>query len=501
MTSGFAAGARAELPRVAPESVGVPAGALERLMCELERITDPHSIMIARDGKVCCEAWWQPYSPAVPHMLASHSKGYSATAIGILVTQGKLSVDDLVCELLSEYMPDVIPENLKKMRVRHLLTMTSGMTTLPDITLPDWERDFFRCEMTHEPGSTFFYSGNFTAMLCVIVRKVAGCDVKEFLTRELFNKIGIDPETIKWMTHADGLEYGGGGMITITENNLRLGLLYMNGGVWQGERILSEEWVEQALGAQFLFRGAHSKDLGYGYQTWLGQPHNAPRFDGAGGQYTIMYRDRGLTISITESGSFNVNDVVLDAVERFCDEVSDGSLPEDPEADASLMRRIATLAAPRTLAVKPVSARAGELCGRTWEFPSNRLTFYPVVWGKLTALMRFGLDKLRFERGEGDGEMLLRLEFAGEEQLLHVSFDGLARLSRLNVPHDLPEWVYAYGAWSSESMLELRVHVVEAASTVAFTLELSGDAGELAIITQQPNMLTHSMDTETIRSL
>ena len=490
-------GARAELPRVAPESVGVPAGAVERLVRELERITEPHSIMIARHGKVCYEAWWRPYSPAVPHMLASHSKGYSATAIGILVTQGKLSVDDFVCDLLAEYMPEEIPENLKKMRVRHLLTMTSGMTTLPDITAAGWERDFFRCKMTYEPGSEFFYSGNFTAMLCVIVRKVAGCGIKEFLTRELFSKIGIDPDTIKWLTHADGLEYGGGGMITVTENNLRLGLLYMNGGAWQGEQILSREWVEEALAPQFLFNGAHSRDLGYGYQTWIGQPHNSPRFDGAGGQYTVMCREKDVTISITESGSFNVNDVVLNAVEQFCDEVTAESLPENPDANASRARCTAALAAPCTLEVRPVSARSAELCGRTWEFPDNRLTFYPVIWEKLTALMRFGFNRLRFEQGEG--ELIARLEFAGEEQELHVSLDGLARLSRLGVPHDLPEWVYAYGAWSAEDTLELRAHVVEAASTVALTLRLSGEG--LEIVTKQPNMLTHSVDVETIRSL
>jgi len=492
-------GARAELPRVSPESVGIPSGAIERFISELEQITEPHSVIIARGGNICCEAYWRPYTPAVMHMLASHSKGYSATAIGILVTKGLLSVDDLVCEIIPEYMPEEMPENLKKMRVRHLLTMTSGMTSLPNITLPDWERAFFRCDMTNEPGSVFFYSGNFTAMLCVIVRKVAGCGMMEFLSRELFCKIGIDPATIKWMTHYDGLEYGGGGMITITENNLRLGLLYMNGGVWNGERILDADWVEDALTSRFDFNGAHNKDFGYGYQTWIGQPHNSPRFDGAGGQYTIMYREKDLTISITETGPFNVNDVVLDAVERFTDEITADSLVEDSAAAESLARRISMLATPGWIDVKPVSPRVSELYGKVWRLPENRLTFYPVVWGGLTALMSFGFDELEFAPGADMGELKMSLVYGGKRQNITVSMDGLMRLSRLDVPHDMPDYVYAEGAWTSENTLELYLHVTEAASTVKLTIGI--EDGVLSVSTRQLNLLTHSMVVETIKSL
>ena len=114
-------------PRSAPEAQGISSAAILAFVEAAEQKLDAlHSIMIVRHGQVVAEGWWAPYAASEPHMLYSLSKSFTSTAVGLAVAEGKLKVDDPVLGFFPDEAPAQPSANLKAMRVRDLLTMSTG---------------------------------------------------------------------------------------------------------------------------------------------------------------------------------------------------------------------------------------------------------------------------------------------------------------------------------------------------------------------------------------
>jgi len=346
---------RIEFERTTPESVGIPSKAIENLLDKLESITEPHGLMIMRQGKVCAEGWWSPYAPGIRHGLQSHTKTYAATAVGIAYTEGIVDLDERIIDIFPDEAPENPSENLKKLTVHHVLCMGCGMDEMPRPS-KDWIRDFLATPVVHEPGTTYMYNSTGSTLLGAIVRKKTGLGLHDYLKPRLFDKIGIDADNLGWMYMPDGMEIGGGGLLATTEDNLRLMKLYADGGVWEGERILAEDFVERATtlqndSASEVNVNPPAKDnfVGYGYQIWMCRPKGVYRADGAMGQFTIVVPDKDMIIAITENAAGSTGGVgpqmVLDVMWEFLDEVpSVDSLPEDKEASDRLKKRTESLA-------------------------------------------------------------------------------------------------------------------------------------------------------------
>ena len=176
------------------------------------------------------------------------------------------------------------------------------------------------------------YNSTGSTLLGAIVRKKTGLGLHDYLKPRLFDKIGIDSDNLRWMYMPDGMEIGGGGLLATTEDNLRLMKLYADGGVWEGERILAEDYVKRATTLQNESASEEkvnppAKDnfVGYGYQIWMCRPEGVYRADGAMGQFTIVVPDRDLIIAITENAAGSTGGVapqkVLDIMWEFLDEV------------------------------------------------------------------------------------------------------------------------------------------------------------------------------------
>ena len=241
---------RKEFERVTPESVGIPSSSIEALLDKLEEgWTEPHGLMIMRHGKVCAEGWWSPYAPGIRHGLQSHTKTYAATAVGIAYTEGLLKLTDRIVDIFPDEIPENPSENLKKLRVRDVLCMGCGMDEMPRPSM-DWIREFLATPVVHEPGTAFMYNSTGSTFLGAIVRKLTGLGLHDYLKPRLFDKIGIDADNLRWTCMPDGMEIGGGGLSATTEDNLRLMKLYADGGVWEGQRILAEDYVKLATSLQ-----------------------------------------------------------------------------------------------------------------------------------------------------------------------------------------------------------------------------------------------------------
>src|SRR6476661_2607843 len=129
------------LPRSTPERQGIPSRAILSFVQAADSSIDAmHSVMIVRHGKVVTEGWWAPNDARTPHVLYSLSKSFTSTAVGLAVAEGKLSVDAPVLSFFPAESPATPTPNLRALRVRDLLRMSTGQISeapvgfVPDAT-------------------------------------------------------------------------------------------------------------------------------------------------------------------------------------------------------------------------------------------------------------------------------------------------------------------------------------------------------------------------------
>lgn len=480
---------RKEFPRTTPEAVGIPSASIEWLLDRLEEgWTEPHGLMIMRHGKVCAEGWWAPYASGIRHGLQSHTKTYAATAVGIAYTEGLLKLTDRIVDIFADEIPENPSENLKKLTVRDVLCMGCGMDTMPRPS-KDWIREFLATPVNHVPGTTFMYNSTGSTFLGAIVRKLTGLGLHDYLKPRLFDKIGIDAENLRWITMPDGMEIGGGGLFATTEDNLRLMKLYADGGVWEGERILAEDYVKLATSKQndsaterAVNPPAEDNFVGYGFQIWMCRPKGVYRADGAMGQFTIVFPERDMLLAITENASGSTGGAMpqkaLDTIWKWMDTLpgpETETLPEDPEASAHLARRMQMLALPAPRR-SPESPLQEKINGST----------YAVADGYF-ALSDAGM--VRFMSGEDrpGGAKALSLTFAenactltclvdGKPQSLTAAMDG-TRL-RNELP-GMPSIALCSGCWEADNVFRLSLRMVETCNETSITFTFSGDQAQV----------------------
>jgi CubicO group peptidase (beta-lactamase class C family) len=336
--------AGAPLPRSTPEAQGVSSAAVRDFVETADRQVDTlHSFMLVRHGHVIAEGWWKPEAPDKPHILHSLSKSFTSTAVGLAVADGKLSIDDLVLKFFPDDAPPEPSPKLKMMRVRDLLTMSTGHDTEPKFT-PEtpWVKSFLAHPVPHKPGAHFQYNSPGTHMLSAIVRKVTGETVLDYLKPRLFEPLGI--ENPEWPASPQGNTVGGWGLKIRTEDIAKFGQLYLQKGQWNGKQLIPAAWVEQATSKQVSNGSDPSKDWdqGYGFQFWRYR-HNAYRGDGAFGQFCLVMPDQDAVVAITA----NARDMQAELNiiwDKLLPAFKDGPLPANPAEEANLKQTLANLA-------------------------------------------------------------------------------------------------------------------------------------------------------------
>ena len=474
---------RKEFERVSPESVGIPSASIHWLLDQLESgFTEPHGLMIMRHGKICAEGWWNPFAPGIHHGQQSHSKTYAATAVGIAYTEGLLSLDERLIDIFPEEAPENSSENLKKITVHHVLTMGNGMDREPAPT-ENWIRDFLSIEVAHEPGTAYMYNSTGSTMLGAIIRKKTGMGLAEYLKPRLFDKIGIDASHMYWKCMPDGMEIGGGGLYSTTEDNLRLMKLYADGGVWEGERILAEDYVKRATTFQIAtaterFGNPEADDnfLGYGYQIWMCTPPDVYRADGAMGQFTIVDPHRDLILAITENAAgAHWAQASLNAIWEFF-----SMIPQDEDS------------------VLPDEKAARELALRMKRLALPSPTFQPYSsWNKILPTRTYHLDKgdLRFSYA---GFVLLMggsplpapadtIAFSitdtcctinctntdGTSQTIYAGMTGSYLQNHLG--DSCPELALCSAHWVSDEIMQLSMRWIETCDVFTYQFHFEGD--------------------------
>lgn len=242
---------KAELERSCPTAQGVAPEFIINFLNACEKAdAEIHGIMITRNHQVIFEAYNAPYAAEIPHIMHSFTKVLTNTAAALAYSVGLLKLEDRLLKYFPEY-EETANEYLRKCTIRDLITMRSGQQRgiggnewRPLKT--SWKDAYFQVPFDKEPGKTYMYSSGNSYIISCIVQKVTGKTCRELIQERVGPKIGLGD--FPWMLSPEGVCSGGNGVSLTTEEMLRLGLLYLNKGVWNGEQLIARQWVEYAMG-------------------------------------------------------------------------------------------------------------------------------------------------------------------------------------------------------------------------------------------------------------
>lgn len=399
-------------PRATPESQGISSRHIQSFLEELGRDRELYAqtVMILRNGRVVCEAAYGSQDLRSAKYTFSACKSVVSLAIGLLIDDGALSVKDQVADFFEEPGSTALHRKLKGMTVEDLLTMRSGVlfTEAEALTETDWVRRFLGDALKGEPGTEFAYSSLNTYMLSAIVRRVAGKSLSDFLRERLFGPMGITD--FHWETCPKGIEKGGWGLYIKPEDLAKLGQLVMDGGLWQGERLLSRDYIAAAT-------TAHAKtpetigDFDYGYQIWVGRREDTFLFNGMLGQNVLGFRDSGiLVVSHAGADTDFQESRYFEIVSRYFGGQFPGELPEDESAQTALAEAVRSLSAYRR-EPEPLDYQAQNFLNRCFRAQDERAASVGLLPLALQALYNnysAGLESVAVSAKGGSPELIYR---------------------------------------------------------------------------------------------
>ena len=337
-----------------PASQGVDSRRVAEFLDALEASpdADPHSLMILRHGQVIAQGWWAPYTADRRQLLYSLSKSFTGTAAAFAHAEGLLRLDDPVVSYFPEFEAEITDPGSRSILVRHLLSMASGHSA------EQWDealtrdpaepvRGFLLGGPDREPGTVFAYNQPCTYTVGAIVQRAAGQRLVDYLRPRLFEPLGIGE--VAWQQHPAGRDIGFTGLHAPTEAIAKLGQLYLQRGVWEGVRLLPEEWVEQATRVQVdnsTLGWGPDWSQGYGFQFWMSR--HGYRGDGAYGQYCLILPEQDAVIVMTSEtiDMQAVLDLVWEHLLPAFDEGSVANAEDAAQADEALAKRLAELTVP-----------------------------------------------------------------------------------------------------------------------------------------------------------
>lgn len=277
-------------------------------------LVNTHSILVAKEGNLVFEEYFDGFNANIPHDLRSASKSISSAMIGIAIDEDIISGVD---EKLYDVFPKNTTDDLKsKIKIKDLLTMSGGMDVnnlasenyyQDPSNSKSWLQTVLDAPMLHEPGTYGDYGSANPFLLGVYLNERLPIPLENYMDKKLFAPLGIT-NYINQTDDTKVIPYFGGGMLLTPRDLLKFGQLFLNKGQWNGKRIISEDWVTESFGKYVRLQDQNDKNE-YGYLWWHdsynvnGRAINSIEARGAGGQFIFILPELESVIVIT-SGNF-----------------------------------------------------------------------------------------------------------------------------------------------------------------------------------------------------
>jgi CubicO group peptidase (beta-lactamase class C family) len=328
--------------------VGIDEKEISKAVARIQHNTyqNVHSMLIVKDGKLVFEAYFGGYAwdydgdqfrgrrtdfdMNTTHNLASVTKSLTSALVGIAIDQGLIQgVDEPAFSFFPAYA-DLEGEQKGKITLEHLLTMTSGLRwNEQELPYSDTTNDLVQLFLVRnpveyilakpvvsEPGTKWYYNGGGTNLLGEVIREATGQRMDAYAEQVLFAPLGIT--NYEWDHINPDMIHASGNLKLRPRDMAKFGYLFLNGGVWNGERIISREWVEESTSRHALPRWAD----GYGYQWWLRTYHSGSEpvdsfyAAGWGGQRITVFPSLDMVVVFT-GGNYVQEEPVDEIITRY----------------------------------------------------------------------------------------------------------------------------------------------------------------------------------------
>ncbi len=418
-----------------------------------------HNVLVIRNGYVVLDASVAPFSTDTPHTLYSVTKAVVSTLAGVAQQQGYIqSPTQSIWDFFDTTQYANMDDAKQAMTLADLMTQRSGLGLNAGIGVPisqaddikmyemiesgaDWLKFILDFPMKAQPGTKFQYNDSNPYVVTALIHEATGQPVEQFAEEALFAPLGITE--YQWAISPQGIAWGGDGLLLSAYDLAKIGLLYLNNGQWDGQQIISSDWINAAWTGYFK---PHYLD-GYGFY-WYVDEHAANKTIGyaaigAAGQFLWVYPEYDLIVVTMGDSTYSTK--------MLCDSYILGSiqsavaLEPNPEGTAHLESALAAFRHAEPVAVPTLPTLANAIDSNTYIVPENS-------WGLEQITLDFGTD-----------EALLTLVMHGETLTLPVGLDDMYHVSEEGWQTD-PVWQYlpnvplaARGWWRRDKEFQVRI--------------------------------------------
>ncbi len=255
-----------------------------------------HGYQILYHGELIGERYWEPFDRDSLHRMYSITKSFTSLAIGLLIAEGRIRLEDRICS----YFPEKLPEGgahswCEEMTIRDMLTMRTcyNSTTFKRYD-GDWVESFFRVQPDHVPGTVFNYDTSASHVLAALVEKLTGRNMLDYLREKVLRKVGFSEEAYI-LKDPYGVSQGGSGLVCKLGDLAGIAMLCCHGGVLDGEALIPSEYLREATACQVPtdLQPTFDEQLGYGYMMWKTR-YDGFVFYGMGGQLALCFPEQDL---------------------------------------------------------------------------------------------------------------------------------------------------------------------------------------------------------------
>lgn len=455
-----------------PEKLGIPSRAILNFVKRIEEEQiHMHGFIIVRKGRIAAEGYFKPYKKEDLHRMYSVSKSFVALAIGLLIDEGKITLQDKIVQFFEDKLTKSVHPYIAQATVRDLLMMASPHAgTTYTVEDKDWAKTFFHKEPTHLPGTIFSYDTSATVILNTIVERITRKPFLEYMREKVLDPIGFSKDA--WCIQTpEGTSWGGSGVLCTLRDLAKLAYVCLKKGKWGDKQLISEEYIQEATTKQI--DNSLMDEEGYGYQIWM-EKHNGFSFRGMGSQFAFCYPEEDVIfacISDTQMMGDLATSFIRDAFyEEIFAKLTKDPFPVNPEAQEELDQVISRLTI-SPVKGEPKSSFVSRIHGRWFMLSHNSMKI---------KRMRFF-----FEENEGVWEYenesgLHKLHFGIGRQIKQVFPETRDFHERIGTPSGKGYQCLLSGAWVEDHKLNIQVLITDAyLGSIRMSVAFKGD--ELSI--------------------
>ncbi|MFN2290164.1 MAG: serine hydrolase domain-containing protein [Anaerolineae bacterium] len=295
-----------------PEEQGLDPDLLAQFYYDAAQLESIYGLLVIKNGQLIAEKYFHEGSIDQMSSRASVTKSVTSALIGIALDQGCLeSVDQKMMEFFPELAGQIRDPRKEQITIQQLLQMRAGYPweesspELMELLFTGFRpSSLVAVPLAYDPGTYMDYSNLTSHILGIIVARACGTDLKSYAQDNLFSPLG--GELGFWQQDWEGYYLGFADLDIRARDMAKFGLMYLDGGVYQGQQIVPADWVRDSLQIYsedaWRFRvGRNWRDPGYGYQWWSihAGEHRYNLAWGHGGQQIALLEDLNMVIVVT----------------------------------------------------------------------------------------------------------------------------------------------------------------------------------------------------------